>query len=135
MKLLKGKKAGFTLVELLVVMAIIGVLTGIGLPRFLKMTESSKVSTFKANHRIMQSSIAMYIADKDGDLPASEGDVHPYLAGGTTLDERPKNSTYVIDTNGMLTSTLSNLNETYTATNLVDGATFTGGVMVMTFTP
>lgn len=131
MKLLKGKKKGFTLVELLVVMAIIGVLTGIGLPKFMKMTEASKVTTFKANHRLMVSAISMYVADKEGSIPAATANITPYLAGGQSLDGRPKGSTYVVAA-GVLTSKLPNLTSSTPST--VD-APVTGGIMTLIATP
>ncbi len=40
----KGKKNGFTLIELMVVVAIVGVLSAVGLPQLLKAQDRAKVS-------------------------------------------------------------------------------------------
>lgn len=43
---------GFTLLELLIVIALIGVLSAIGIPMFNNFTSSAKVSTAKVNHNL-----------------------------------------------------------------------------------
>ena len=108
-------RKGFTLIELLVVVAIIGILVLIAVPRFLSMTEGAKESTFKANHQIVISAVAMYIAKNDGKLPAGSGDLDAFIAvekpAGVTdplvaLKDKPDGANYTFTNNaGVVTVT------------------------------
>ena len=68
MKLLKGKK-GFTLIELVVVIAILGILAGIAIPRFLDATATARGSKIVADMRTIDSAIVIYNA-KTGKMVA-----------------------------------------------------------------
>lgn len=61
---------GFTLVELLVVMTIIGLLLSISLPRYFGAIERSKVTVLKENLRVARVQIDRFFADK-GRYPAA----------------------------------------------------------------
>ena len=67
MKFFKNKK-GFTLVELVVVIAILGILAGIAIPRFMDATASARGSKVVADLRTIDSAITMYYA-KNGSYP------------------------------------------------------------------
>lgn len=67
MKLLKGKK-GFTLIELVVVIAILGILAGIAIPRFLDATATARGAKIVADLRTIDSAIVIYNA-KTGTFP------------------------------------------------------------------
>jgi len=68
MKFFKDKK-GFTLVELVVVIAILGILGGIAIPRFMDATETARGAKIIADLRTVDSASAMYYA-KEGSYPA-----------------------------------------------------------------
>ncbi len=51
MKKIRSSKKGFTLAELLIVVAIIGVLVGISIPIFSAQLKKSKIATNQANAR------------------------------------------------------------------------------------
>lgn len=61
-KILKNKK-GFTLVELMVVVAILGVLVAIAVPVYSNVTASAEKTTCAANIRTIKSAITMAQAD------------------------------------------------------------------------
>ena len=67
MKFFKNKK-GFTLVELVVVIAILGILAGIAIPRFMDATASARGAKIVADLRTIDSAATMYYA-KEGKYP------------------------------------------------------------------
>ncbi|WP_321328109.1 type II secretion system protein [uncultured Ilyobacter sp.] len=59
------KKRGFTLIELMVVIAIIGLLAAIALPKFSDVTSQAKVANVQGNLSTLRTSIGMYFAKTD----------------------------------------------------------------------
>jgi len=88
MRLMKSKK-GFTLVELMVVIIILGILVAIAIPIYNNVTKSAKENACAANIRTIQSAVQMYQADHDGTLPSSLSDLVPD-SGTKYIDELPK---------------------------------------------
>jgi len=66
--LLKGKKTGFTLVELIIVIAIIAILAAIAIPKFGEMRENANVKADIANAKNIQTAVAAAVSDGDVDL-------------------------------------------------------------------
>ena len=66
----KTNNKGFSLVELIIVIAIMAVLVGILAPQFVKYVEDSRESTDIKNVQEMVTSIQVWAADPSGALPA-----------------------------------------------------------------
>lgn len=75
--------AGFTLVEMLVVIAIIAVLVSILLPVFLKAQSTAYTARCASNLRQLAQAVRMYADDNDRRLPPAR----TYLPGNDTLGE------------------------------------------------
>ena len=70
-----GKKhGGFTLVELLVVMAIIALLVSIAAPRYFHSVDKAREASLRANLAVMRDSIDKYYSD-NGRYPAQLQDL------------------------------------------------------------
>ncbi len=69
MRFLRSKK-GFTLVELMIVVAIIGILAGIAIPRYMNFVRRSREGATKGNLGTIRSALNIYYSDNDGIFPA-----------------------------------------------------------------
>ena len=144
MKFFKNKK-GFTLVELVVVIAILGILAGIAIPRFMDATASARGSKIVADMRTIESAVSMNYAKTGKYTISSTTDgvtsevamtvpnlvTAGYLAStpvaptgtakipkndGTTRDYTPTSTTYGIDGSGNATL------DSYTLAQLIGSA-------------
>ena len=73
MKSFFGSKKGFTLVELVVVIAIIGILAGIAIPQFMEATATARGAKIVAEMRTLESAEMIYYA-KYGQYPTTKTD-------------------------------------------------------------
>jgi prepilin-type N-terminal cleavage/methylation domain-containing protein len=71
MRLLRKRLAGFTLIELMIVVAIIGILAAIAIPRFGQMLEKSKEGQTKGNLNSIHSAASIYYGDQKGVWPTT----------------------------------------------------------------
>jgi prepilin-type N-terminal cleavage/methylation domain-containing protein len=63
-------RKGFTLVELLVVVLILGALAAIAIPRISQSADSAKRNACRTNVDLINSQIELYYANTDGTWPA-----------------------------------------------------------------
>ena len=89
-KFMRKNNKGFTLVELMVVVAILGVLVAIAIPVYSNVTASAKTAADKANVRTINGAIEVYRA-ANGSITALEGSVNSshHLVADGYLKEAP----------------------------------------------
>ena len=63
------KSKGFTLIELMIVVAIIGILAAVAIPRFADMLEKAREGATKGNIGAIKSAITIYYGDNEGQWP------------------------------------------------------------------
>ncbi|GEM_PF-2894054 len=97
-----NNKRGFTLIELMVVIAIIVLLAGVMIPNYIKNMEKAKLAKAKADIEILIKAITLYRVDSE-EFPSSLSDLtsgtHPYLARGIPPSPWGGPYTYSLSTN------------------------------------
>lgn len=65
----KSRKGGFTLVELMVVVAVIAILAAIAMPQFLSAADRARSAKETADIQIIKNATQLYMIDKNVDTP------------------------------------------------------------------
>lgn len=100
-----NKKKGFTLVELLVVVAIIAILVLIAIPRFSGSTDSAKLRTFEGNMRTIASQVVQYQSAHGGSVKGLKDDTS-FKEFLTSIQNKPGGATYTASSDNEVTGTL-----------------------------
>lgn len=101
---LKKKKKGFTLLELLVVLAILAILIAIAIPVYKNQKEKAAITAHNANVRVLETAVESYKQDT-GNFPGKIEDLNgnyiktvPKVPAGAVKNSDAKE--YDIDKNG-----------------------------------
>lgn len=91
-----SRRKGFTLVELVVVIMILGILAAVAAPKFLTTSAKATDNGIKQSLSVVRDAIELYAAENGGDLPGADGnvatfksDIDPYLRGNATFPKCP----------------------------------------------
>jgi len=72
---MKNNKKGFTLIELMIVVAIIGILAAIAIPKFADLINKSKEGATKGALSSVRGALQVYYGDNEGWFPTDNLDV------------------------------------------------------------
>ncbi|WP_438314273.1 type II secretion system protein [Candidatus Caldatribacterium sp. SIUC1] len=67
----RKREEGFTLIELIVVVAILGFLLAIAIPRYMTAREQGAAAATKANLHNLATALELYLTERSAELPAN----------------------------------------------------------------
>ena len=84
---MKNMKKGFTLIELMIVVAIIGILAAIAIPKFADLINKSKEGATKGALSSVRSALQVYYGDNEGWFPTDT--LESLIANAKYINEIP----------------------------------------------
>lgn len=76
-----SNREGFTLVELMIVVAVIGILAALAIPNYSSLQEHARIAGTKSNAHTLQLAVENYAATHDGVYSVAAADLTPLLPG------------------------------------------------------
>ena len=87
---MKRRKKGFTLIELMIVIAIIAILAAVLVPNFMRAREASRLTACKSNLKSLSTAMETYSNDYDGMYPGGTvGGVISNAGDNSNTDDNP----------------------------------------------
>lgn len=83
------RPSGFTLIELMMVVSIIGLLASIALPKFSNLIRKSKEAAIYGSLGGLRSALSIYYADNEGTMPAESEIVEALTTGARYIASIP----------------------------------------------
>ena len=87
MMTIKKNQKGFTLIELMIVVAIIGILAAVAIPNFLEYRNKSKIAACVETGGMIRASLAAFAADSIGNTYPREGRMDTYQNIRTVIND------------------------------------------------
>jgi general secretion pathway protein G len=96
----RTKRKGFTLIEVLLVVVILGLLAMVAIPRFVQSGTSAKTNACRANVSLINSQIELYAVTNDNTYPADQAECESLILNNEDIfpdgaPECPHEDSYV----------------------------------------
>jgi prepilin-type N-terminal cleavage/methylation domain-containing protein len=94
-----GRRTGFTLIEVIIVVAIIGFVVAIGVPSFIRARDTSQKDICRSNLRVIHAAVQRWALDTNQGptAPVTMNDLLPYFSKNRT-PVCPGGGNYVLTT-------------------------------------